>query len=166
MYCTWYVIKWTDIKLNWIKIGINTYQELVYWNWIMKSETPNPIPDPTISFHHHGNPERIRNGHCLEMSKILKSPGKSWKYLSCLSCTNRSFGFIRPQNIVRGQWVLCFICAFLFSTTCSCWLAFYESRRTTVSAKNLSCSTQEKYTYILDGRSLLSIWILQQKALK
>ncbi len=39
---------------------------------------------------------------------------------------------------------------FLFSKTCSCLLAFYESRRTTVSAKNLSCFTQEKDTYILE----------------
>ncbi len=83
------------------------------------------------------------------MAKVLENH----ENISCsVSCTNQSSGFIGPQNIVRGYgYEFCVsFCAFLFSKTCSCGLAFSESRRTTVSAKNLPCSTQEKDTYILD----------------
>ncbi len=63
------------------------------------------------------------------------------------------FWLHRTSKYCQGLrvWVLCFfLCFFLFSKTCSCLPAFYESRRTTVSAKNLSCFTQEKVTYILE----------------
>lgn len=155
------ITKWTDIKLNWIKIGINTYQELVNWNWI-KSETPNPIPDPTISFHHHGNPERIRNGHCLEMSKILK---KSFLHKPII-------WFHKTLKYCQGPrvWILCsFLCFFYSQKLAAADLHFMNHEGPQLQLKIFPVLLKKKGTYILDGRSLLSIsyhWILQQKAMK
>ncbi len=80
-----------------------------------------------------------------------------WLILSPVFCTDQLFSFIRPQHIVRShEYSFCvpWYAFFLFSTTCmgSRWLAFNESPRTTVSAKNFfTVLLKKKVIYILDG---------------